>query len=173
MTKFVRLAALAAAATFVAAPALAAPVAADPTAKARARIVKPLTLTQVEDLDFGTIVVGLPVGGTRVIAIDQAGARTGCDPTVVVCSGSPQAAEYTITGTNQMTVRVLASDSTLTNLTSGGNETLAFTIDAPLTVPLGNSGAAGVNFTVGGEITVAESTVGGDYEGDLDVTVDY
>jgi hypothetical protein len=173
MKNFARLAALAAAATFVAAPAIAAPVAADPTAKARARIVKPLTLSQVEDLDFGTIVNGLPVAGTRTITISQAGARGGCDATVVVCSGSPQAAEYHVTGTNQMTVRVLASDSNLRNTTSGGNELLAFKINAPTSVPLGNSGQSGVNFNVGGEITIAESTIGGDYEGDLDVTVDY
>ena len=173
MTKFARLAALAAAATLVAAPALAAPVAADPTAKARARIVKPLTLTADRDLQFGTIVNGLAAGGTRLISVDQAGALTGCDATVVVCSGTTTSAEYTITGTNQMTVRVLTAATSLRNTTSGGNELLPFTYDAPTTVPLGNSGAAGVQFQVGGEFTISDTTVGGDYVGDLLVTVDY
>ena len=168
------LAALAAATTFVAAPALAAPVAADPVANARARIVKPLTLVGNRDLQFGTIVNGLAAGGTRTIAISQGGARSGCDVTVVVCSGTPTSAQYTITGTNQMTVRVIVPATlNLRNTTSGGNELLPFTFDAPTSVPLGNSGAAGVAFTVGGEITIADTTVGGDYSADLAITVDY
>ena len=173
MKNFARMAALAAAATLVAAPAVAAPVAANPTAKARARIVKPLTLTANRDLQFGTIVNGLAVGGTRLIAVDQAGLRSGCDATVVVCSGTPTSAQYTVTGTNNMTVQVATSATNLVNTTSGGNETLAFTYNAPATVPLGNSGAAGVPFTVGGSFTIADTTVGGDYVGDLLVTVDY
>ena len=173
MTNFARMAALAAAATLVAAPALAAPVAADPTAKARARIVKPLTLTADRDLEFGTIVNGLGVGGTRLISVDQSGALTGCDATVVVCSGTTTSAEYTVTGTNNMTVQVLTAATNLVNTTSGGSETLPFSYDAPATVPLGNSGAAGVAFTVGGSFTISDTTVGGDYVGDLLVTVDY
>lgn len=173
MTKFVRLAALAAAATLVAAPAIAAPVAASPKAKASARIVKPLTLTAQRDLDFGTIVNGLAVGGTRVLAVSQAGVLSGCDATVVVCSGTPTSAEYNVTGTNNMTVNVATTASNLTNTTSGGSETLSFTPDAPATVALGNSGAVGVDFTVGGSITIADTTVGGLYVGDIEVTVDY
>ena len=173
MTKFVRLAALAAAATLVATPAIAAPVSASPKAKASARIVKPLTLTAQRDLDFGTIVNGLAVGGTRVLAVSQAGVLSGCDATVVVRSGTPTSAEYNVTGTNNMTVNVAATASNLTNTTSGGSETLSFTPDAPLTVALGNSGAVGVDFTVGGSITIADTTVGGLYVGDIEVTVDY
>ena len=173
MTKFVRLAALAAAATLVATPAIAAPVSASPKAKASARIVKPLTLTAQRDLDFGTIVNGLAVGGTRVLAVSQAGVLSGCDATVVVCSGTPTSAEYNVTGTNNMTVNVAATASNLTNTTSGGSETLSFTPNAPATVALGNSGAVGVDFTVGGSITIADTTVGGLYVGDIEVTVDY
>jgi hypothetical protein len=173
MKNIARMAALAAAATLVAAPAIAAPVAADPTAKARARIVKPLTLTADRDLQFGTIVNGLAAGGTRVISVDQSGVRGGCDATVVVCSGASTSAEYTVTGTNHMTVQVATSATSLRNTTSGGNELLPFTYDAPATVDLLNSGAAGVQFNVGGQFTIADTTVGGDYVGDLLVTVDY
>ncbi|MGH6705289.1 MAG: DUF4402 domain-containing protein [Sphingomicrobium sp.] len=173
MTKFVRLAALAAAATLVATPAVAAPVSASPKAKASARIVKPLTLTAQRDLDFATIVNGLAAGGTRVLAVSQAGVLSGCDATVVVCSGTPTSAEYNVTGTNNMTVNIAATASNLTNTTSGGSETLSFTPDAPATVALGNSGAVGVDFTVGGSITIADTTVGGLYVGDIEVTVDY
>ncbi|MGH6729918.1 MAG: DUF4402 domain-containing protein, partial [Sphingomicrobium sp.] len=168
-----RLAALAAAATLVATPAVAAPVSASPKAKASAKIVKPLTLTAQRDLDFATIVNGLAAGGTRVLAVSQAGVLSGCDATVVVCSGTPTSAEYNVTGTNNMTVNIAATASNLTNTTSGGSETLSFTPDAPATVALGNSGAVGVDFTVGGSITIADTTVGGLYVGDIEVTVDY
>jgi hypothetical protein len=167
MTKFVRLAALAAAATLV-----AAPVAANPKAKASAKIVKPLTLAAQRDLDFGTIVNGLTTG-TRVLSVSQAGVLSGCDTTVVVCSGTTTSAQYTVTGTNNMTVTVASTGSNLINTTSGGSETLAFTPNAPATVALGNSGAVGVDFEVGGSITIASTTVGGMYVGDIEVTVDY
>lgn len=173
MTKFVRLAALAAATALAAAPAVAAgPVSADPKAKASARIVKPLTLTAERDLDFGTIVNGL-TAGTRVISISQGGVVTGCDGVDVVCSGTPTSAQYNVTGTNAMTVNIAVTDSTLTNMTSGGTETLAFTPNAPTSILLTNSGAPGEFFEVGGSITIADTTVGGLYEGEIEVTVDY
>jgi hypothetical protein len=40
-------------------------------------------------------------------------------------------------------------------------------------VALGNSGASGLQFTLGGAITIADTTVGGLYVGDIEVTVDY
>jgi len=171
MTKFVRLAALAAAATLAATPAFAAPVSASPAAKAHARIVKPLTLTANRDLDFGTIVVGA-LGGTQTVSVSQAGALGGCSG-ALTCSGTPASAEYTVTGTNNMTINVTATASNLTNTTSGGSETLVFTPNAPATVALGNSGAAGVDFNVGGSIDIDPTTVDGLYIGDMDVTVDY
>lgn len=171
MTKFVRLAAVAAAATLVATPALAAPVAANPAAKASARIVKPLTLTALRDLDFGTIVVGT-LTGPQVVAVSQGGALSGCTGQLT-CSGTVTSAQYRVTGTNNFTVNVAATGSDLVNTTSGNSELLAFTPDAPATVALGNSGAVGVNFTVGGSISIDASTVDGLYEGDIDVTVDY
>jgi hypothetical protein len=173
MTKFVRLAALAVAATLVATPAVAGPVGATPKAKASAKIVKPLTLTAQRDLNFGTIVNGLATGGTRVLSVSQAGVLSGCDASVVVCSGTTTSAQYKVTGTNNMTVTVASLGSNLINTTSGGSETLAFAPDAPATVVLGNSGAVGVNFGVGGSITIADTTVGGLYVGDITVTVDY
>lgn len=171
MTKFVRLAALAAAATLVATPALAAPVAANPAAKASARIVKPLTLTATRDLDFGTIVVGT-LAAAQTVSVSQGGVRTGCTGQLT-CSGTAASAQYRVTGTNNFTVNVTATGSDLVNTTSGNSELLAFTPDAPATVALGNSGAAGVDFTVGGSISISASTVDGLYEGDIDVTVDY
>lgn len=171
MTKFTRLAALAAVATLVATPAVAAPVSASPKAKAQARILRPLTLTATRDLDFGTIVVGA-IPGTQTVSVSQAGALT-CGASGLTCSGTVQSAQYNVTGTNNMQVNISAVASNLTNTTSGASETLVFTPSAPASVTLTNSGAPGSNFTVGGSIQIATTTVDGLYRGDIEVTVDY
>ena len=172
MTKFVRMAALAAAATLFAAPAVAAPVPATPKAQARAQIVKPLTLTAISDLDFGTILVGT-IAGTQTVAISQDGATRTCGTAGLICSGTFASAGYNVTGTTQFTVNIAATASNLTNTTSGNNETLVFTPNAPASLVLANSGSPGSNFSVGGSIGITSATVDGVYSGDIEVTVDY
>lgn len=171
MTKFTRLAALAVATTLVATPALAAPVGANPKAQASARIVRPLTLTALQDLDFGTIVVDA-LAAPQAVSVSQGGVLSGCSG-ALTCSGTVAAAQYNVTGTNNFVVNISATASDLTNTSSGGGELLAFTPNAPATVTLTNSGAPGNNFNVGGSITVAPATVDGLYVGDIEVTVDY
>jgi hypothetical protein len=172
MTKFARLAALAAAATLVATPAVAAPASASPKAKANAKIVKPLSLTARRDLDFGTILVGT-VTGTQTVSISQDGTTRTCGAAGLTCSGTFASAEYNVTGTKQFVVNIAATASNLTNTTSGNNETLVFTPNAPASLTLANSGAPGSNFTVGGSIDITSATVDGLYSGDIEVTVDY
>ena len=172
MTKFARLAALAAAATLFSSPAVAAPAAATPKAQASAKIVKPLTLTANRSLDFGTILVGT-VSGTQTVAISQDGTTRTCGTAGLTCSGTFQSAEYNVTGTRQFTVNIAATASNLTNTTSGNNETLVFTPNAPTSLVLANSGAPGSNFSVGGSIGITSATVDGLYSGDIEVTVDY
>ena len=172
MTNFARLTALAAAATLVATPALAAPVPATPKAKATAKIVKPLSLTATSDLDFGTILVGT-IAGTQTVSISRDGLTRTCGTAGLTCSGTFASAGYNVTGTKQFTVNIAATASNLTNTTSGNNETLVFTPDAPATLLLANSGAPGSNFSVGGSIGITSSTVDGVYSGDIEVTVDY
>ena len=171
MTKFARLAVLAAAATFVATPASAVAVGATPKAQASARIVRPLTLAATQDLSFGTIVVSSLVA-SQAVSVSQAGVLSGCTG-ALTCSGTVSAAEYNVTGTKAITVNIAATASDLTNTTSGNNEKLVFTPNAPATHTLANSGAPGSNFNVGGAITIAPTTVDGLYVGDIDVTVDY
>lgn len=173
MTKFARLAALAAAATLVATPAVAAPVAASPKAQASARILRPLTLTANRNLDLGTIVVG-PIAGAETVSVNQAGTVLTCGSSGnLTCSGVYQSAEYNVRGTNAMTVNITTLASNLTNTTSGGSETLVFTPSAPANILLTNSGAPGRNFNVGGSISITPTTVDGLYRGDIEVTVDY
>lgn len=173
MTNFLRMAAVAATAATVAltaAPAAAAPVGVTSGAKptANARIIRPLTLTRVRDLDFGTIVMdSVPVSGAAVSI--TAGGAFSCG-TGLTCSGTPLTAQYNVRGTNNQVVQVFASNVTL-NGSNGGS--LTFTPAVPGNVTLTSSGAPGNNFNVGGSITVMQDTFDGVYSGEMEVTVDY
>ena len=52
-------------------------------------------------------------------------------------------------------------------------QTLAMTTSAPASVVLTNSGFPGVNFSIGGSVTLNSTTSGGTYVGTFNVTVDY
>lgn len=172
MTKFLRMTSLAAvaAATFAATPALA--VAPTQNATATARIVKPLTLSWVRDLDLGTIVLsGAGAWAGANVGISRAGVFT-CTNANTTCSGATQTAQYKVTGTNNQVVTVNAPNVTLTNQNDGVS-TLLMTVDNPGTVNLGNSGASGLTFDLGGQITVASTTPDGTYLGTFNVTVNY
>ena len=158
---------------------LAAAVAASPAAAvtpatqatANAKIYKPLTISKVQNLDFGVIVLTGSSFSGEVVSISQAGAVTcGSSPGVfLTCSGAPQAAKYHLVGTNNAVVTVSSPGFNLT-----GPGTLAFTPNAPATVNLGAAGATtGVDFAIGGSITLASTTPDGVYSGTFAVTADY
>jgi hypothetical protein len=160
-----------AATALVATPALAV----GPTngnATATARIVKPLTLTSTQNLDLGTILLsGAGTWTGANVAISRGGTFS-CTNTNVTCSGTTQVAKYKVTGTNNQTATITAGNVTMKNA-NDLTKTLLLTVDNPGTVQLGNSGASGVEFALGGAITVDSTTVDGVYNGTFDVTVDY
>jgi len=140
-------------------------------ATANARIYKPLTIAKVQNLDFGVIVLTGASFAGEVVSMTQAGAVTcGSNPGVLLtCSGAPQAARYHLVGTNNATVTVSSPGFNLT-----GPGTLAFTPNAPATVNLGAAGSTtGVDFSIGGSITLASTTPDGVYSGTFAVTADY
>lgn len=149
----------------------AAAVAPATQATATARIMKALTISSVQNLDFGVIVLTGSSFAGEVVSISQTGALTcGSNPGVLLtCSGTPQAAQYKLVGTNDATVTI---SSPAFNLTGPG--TLAFTPDAPATVNLGSTGSTtGVTFSIGGSITLSSTTPDGVYTGTFQVTADY
>jgi hypothetical protein len=155
--------------TLVASPAAAVSPATQATANAK--IYKPLAISKVQNLDFGVIVLTGASFVNEVVAISQAGAVTcGSNPGVVLtCSGAPQAAKYHLVGTNNALVTVSSPGFNLT-----GPGTLAFTPNAPATVNLGAAGSStGVDFSIGGSITLASTTPDGVYSGNFAVTADY
>jgi hypothetical protein len=158
MTKFVRLAALAAV-TFAATPAFAQ-VAASPKANATVRITKPLILEAEENLDFGTIAVY----GPGTVSVSQGGAGT-CGPAAeMVCDFTlAKAARFRVKGSNNPAVTIAATGSTLARV--GGGASLGCTPDSPTTLTLPNSGSVGTTFNVGGSFPLAAGTPAGTYVG--------
>jgi hypothetical protein len=164
------LAATVAALALTATPAFA--VGPNTNAKATAKVVKPLTLGWVQDLDLGTIVLsGAGAWSNAIVGVSKAGVFS-CTNTNVTCSGTTQEAKYKVTGTNNQDVIINAPNVTLTNQ-NDLISTLTLTVDNPGTVNLGNSGASGLTFGLGGQIAVASTTPDGTYSGTFNVTVNY
>lgn len=170
MTKILHTAAAAAALLLSATPALAVGPS-DKNATATARIIKPLTLTFVQDLNLGTIMLGAGTWTGETVGLTSGGAFS-CSMVNVTCSGTKQVAKYKVTGTNNQTVTVTAPNVTLKNQ-NDLTKTLLMTVDNPGSVALNNSGNTGVEFALGGSISVDSTTVDGVYLGTFNVTVDY
>ena len=168
MMNTLRITAAVAALALSATPTMAAPVVPDKQATATARIVKPLSLAWVQDLDFGTVTLVDQGPATVTVALD--GSRS-CPNAAVTCSGASTAAKYKITGTNNQTVTVNSSNVSMTG--PAGSTPLLLTVNAPASVPLGNSGSSGTEFAIGGSISVAGSQAEGTYIGTFAVTVNY
>ena len=140
-------------------------------ATATAKIFRPLTISSVQNLDFGVIVLTGASFAGEVVSMNQSGVVTcGSNPGVLLtCSGAPQQAKYKLVGTNNAAVTVTSPGFNLT-----GPGTLAFTPNAPATVNLGAAGSTtGVTFGIGGSITLASTTPDGVYSGTFAVTADY
>jgi hypothetical protein len=167
MTKFARIAALAAVA-LAATPAVAAPVSVTgQPPSASARIIRPLTLTATGSLNFGTIVMN-GVTANRTVTLNADTTIT-C-ATELVCAANGTVPTYNVRGTQGQTVNILKNLSTL-NGSNGG--TLTLTPVGAASVLLTNSGAPGENFAIGGSIVIGTGTVDGVYTGTVDVQVDY
>lgn len=136
------------------------------TAAASANIAKPVALSKLQDMDFGTLLV-TNYTGTRSVVMSRAGAVT-C-PTEITCSGAPKQARFNVQGTNRMVVLISVTSA---GLVSGGN-TIPFTADVPSSITLTNSGAPGSDIDVGGTLTVNGTIPGGQYTGTLTITADY
>jgi hypothetical protein len=165
-------AALAAVAAATPAAAQSAAVAASPRAVANARLIKPLQLEALRDLNFGTIVMGTIIGN-QTVSIDAAGTVScGASGGGLTCVDSPvpTSALYRVRGTQGQVVVVSVG---ATSLAGPGSASLAFTPIALTGLTLQNSGSVGDEFGVGGSITINSSTVDGVYAGEIDVRVAY
>ena len=155
-----------AAAALLCAPARAATI----TATAQASVVKPLTLTSLQNMDLGTITLGPGTWSNSKVSLTQAGALT-CGANLT-CTGAPVVAQFNVAGSKAYTVGISAPTVTMINQ-SDSTKTLLLTLNSPSTITLTNSGAPGNNFSVGGSITLNSTTADGTYSGTITITADY
>ena len=141
--------------------------AASTTIQANAKVVKSLTITKVQDLDFGTITMS---GATGTVAVSISMAGTLSCPSGVTCAGTARQAIMNVSGSKSETIRITAATTNLVNAVDGS--TLVFTPVAPATVTLTNSGFPGTDFNIGGSIAIP-STADGTYSGNVTVTAEY
>lgn len=139
------------------------------TAQAKAKVVKPLVLTSIQNFDLGTLALS---GGSwsATVRLSRDGVLT-C-PATIICSGLTRTAIYNVAGTNKATVTISTPNVTLVNQ-SDSSKTLTLVIDSPRTVVLTNSGPPGTNFPLGGSIDLTSSTASGNYVGTFNVSVEY
>lgn len=136
------------------------------TAATSANIVKPVQLTKLQDMDFGTLLVE-NYTGTRNVVMSRTGSLT-C-PAEITCSGATKQARFNVQGTNRMVVLITVTSTGLVN----GGTTIPFAPDAPASVTLTNSGAPGSDIDAGGTLTINGAAPGGLYSGTLVITADY
>jgi hypothetical protein len=169
-----------------AALAPAAAQAASANATAKANVLKPLQMTGGGTVDFGTIVTPSTASFTGTFTIDAAASQTStyC-ASGFACTGTPAAAMFNLQGTNNnnitlnvpttVTLTLQGATGTPPTLTFNTKNSISATNSANgnYTIQLPNSGAPGMNFYVGGSVTINQATVGGSYQGTFTVTADY
>ena len=157
-----------AAIALTAAPAAAATPAQQ--ADGQALILIPLSLTKIQDLDFGSIVPS-PVSG--VVTINAAtGARTFAGGVTLVPSDAGFRARFAGAGSpNQQVIMTMNPPATLDDGIGNSITVLALTFDGSAIRTIDNTRAFFVG--VGGSIMIAANQPDGVYVGDFDVTANY
>ena len=151
-------------------PANAQSGAASQKAQASVKVQKPLQLTALRDLQFGTVLVGT-FAGTQTVTIN-AGGRTCGSGAVLVCSGTFNTAQFRVTGSNNQVVLISSPAPTVT-LSNGLGATLSLTLSFPSSISIDNSGNQGKIFDVGGSLPFTSTMADGIYTGTIDIQVAY
>lgn len=156
---------------FAAAPAAAQSVAAANDATGEALILVPLTLTKIDDLDFGSLVPSNAAGTVTINA--STGARTVGGGVTGVASAAGNRAYFG--GAGSPNQQVLVAISPPVQLTSGGGDTIpvaGLTLDGgPLRTidPVSRAFFVGV----GGTLNIAADQPEGEYAADFWMTAIY
>jgi hypothetical protein len=141
------------------------------TAAVKAKVIKPLTLEALRNLDLGTITLKPGSWSNATVGLSRTGVFS-CASTNLICSGPTSTARYKVTGSNKETAIISAPNVTLVNQ-SDPTRTLTLVVDNPGQVTLTSSGKQGSTFDLGGSITLDSTIASGDYTGTFNVTVDY
>lgn len=159
--------------------------AASASATVVAKVLKPLVMAGGQTVDFGSIVTPSAATFTGTFPIDAAATQTTtyC-ATGFVCTGTPKAAMFNLQGSsnNNITLSIPLSVTLTLQGATGTPPTLTMTTKNSIaannttgnyTMTLPNSGFPGLDFYVGGSITLTQATVAGTYGGTINVTADY
>jgi hypothetical protein len=175
MTKFLTKSVLAATVAFLATPALAQEQATDGTAdfEAKAKIVKPVTLINGDDLDFGTTIMRPTLTSATVKVSNVSGAAAVCgNTTMLSCSGGHPASFTLSSGVQGQVVQISFPEApTQLDHASISGMSVPFAVNKVADVELDENGAG--SFNVGGTITIDSSTAAGDYKADVNIVANY
>lgn len=145
------------------------------TVAATGTIFRPIVLEKNSDLSFGTVV--RPTAGSGTVVIDPlTGDRTITGQGALLGGATPPSrAAFTVTGEGGQTLSITVPP-TLVMTRSGGAETITVdlspsAVGGTLSSALANEGT--LNFGVGAEVPISNTTASGEYTGAFTVTVQY
>lgn len=142
--------------------------------QASARIVKPLSLANYADLDFGTVVItGLGAGTVTIDPNAVPGADVSYSGGIVAVSDA-HAALFGGAAVKQTVVNIRIPKSPILLTRAGGTETLQvrdFTLQGQSKRTL--AALAAFDFRVGASIDIPANAAEGLYEGEFEITVQY
>lgn len=145
-------------------------IAAGTTGNAGAVTLRPLSIVNTEDLDFGTLL--RPATAGTVVIDPTTGGRT-VTGGVTAAGGSPRAAQFFTYGGPLQNVQVNRGPLPVLNRVGGGatmNVTV-LTLNGPTLRFLTAAGL--LDLRVGGTMTVAANQLDGDYSGTFQIIVTY
>lgn len=136
-----------------------------------AKVVKPLQLTTVRDLDFGTVVMGT-LTANETVSVTAAGRTCGTSGQLT-CSGIFATAQFRVVGTNNQPILVSSASPTVTLANGSGGQLVLTPVLPTGTLTLPNSGNQGAVIQVGGRLAITPTTPDGLYTGIIDIQVAY
>ncbi len=157
-------------AALLAAPGSAAPIASPTPPAAQAALMRPLTLTKLADMDFGSL--GVTTAGTAVI--DPVTNTMSVTGGVIRLGGTPHAARFAGATSSSAVVNIKIPNNTILLTRIGGTQTIqlnAFTLDGQSKRALAQAGV--FEFAVGATLRPVANQLEGVYTGTFDVTIQY
>lgn len=136
------------------------------TGNIKAKIVAPVSISEQDSLDFGTMIA--PTDTSKTVTIATNGTRSG-DSSILVGNGG-QAGLFNVTGEDSQSMTISVTDST--TLTGAGDP---MTVNNFVTEPASTLTLTGTRgqIKVGADLTVGQGQDAGEYTGTYKITVSY
>ena len=148
--------------------AIAAPARA--TGTATVDLLSPLSIQEIQGLDFGTVAV--TAAGTAVI--DPVANSISTTGGLIAAGGTPHAAQFRGAASQNSVVNIKLPKQPITLTRVGGTQTVTvsnFTLDGPSKRQMGQ--AVTFDIRIGATLTVPAGQIAGQYIGTFDVTAQY